>query len=666
MAQPLHIKDHEKDARLVRRRIVFGAVCILLLSLALMGRAYYLQVVKYDYHSTLSENNRVHVQPIPPTRGLIFDRNDIIIADNRPSYSLMITRERAGDWPVILDEVASILGLDAETRELLDKRAKQGGRPFEPIPILSELTEEQIALISINQYKLPGIEISAQMVRHYPHGELFAHSVGYVGRINERELKEVNPVNYSGTHHIGKAGAERFYEGLLHGRVGNEEVETNARGRVTRVLKRTDPVSGKDLTLTLDLYLQIAATKALAGRRGSIVAIEPRSGEVLAMVSVPSYDPNPFVTGISVRAYAALRDSEDRPLYNRALKGVYPPGSTIKPLVALAGLDSSVVRPDTRVFDPGYYELPNYSHKYRNWNRWGDGSVNLETAIFRSNDTYFYDLAHKLGIRRLHDYMTRFGFGTKVSWDISEEAQGLMPSPEWKRARFKQAWFPGETIIAGIGQGYILSTPLQLAQAITLIANHGHWIRPHLLKEANGENLPQLMLNGEIEVRDTPADIQLHDPNYWNIVTNGMVQVVHGPRGTARRIGENSVYRIAGKSGTAQVVAIRQNERYDSSRLKERHRDHALFVGFAPADDPKIAVAVMVENGESGSGVAAPILKQVMDAWLLDEHGNLKSDEELHRKRLPVPPREDGTAPESARADEQDDKRPPQGEQGHG
>ncbi|TWI54236.1 penicillin-binding protein 2 [Pseudomonas duriflava] len=617
MPQPIRLKDHEKDARQVRSRVIVGVVAIALLSCVLIARMYYLQVMQYDYHSTLSENNRVHVQPIPPTRGLIYDRNGVILADNRPSFSLTVTRERAGNWQKTLDAIMEILELPPEDRDLFEKRMRQGRRPFEPVPILFELTEEQIARIAVNQFRLPGVDVTAQLVRHYPLGEHFAHSVGYVGRINEQELKKLDPVNYSGTHHIGKTGVERFYENELHGEVGYEEVETNARGRVLRVLNRTDPKPGKDIILTLDANLQAAAEKALGGRRGAIVAIQPSTGDVLAMVSQPSYDPNLFVTGISFKDYSLLRDSIDRPLYNRVLRGLYPPGSTIKPAVALAGLDAGVITPSTRVFDPGFYQLPNYDHKYRNWNHGGDGWVDMETAIMRSNDTYFYDLAHKLGIDRLHDYMSRFGIGQRVALDMFEEASGLMPSREWKRATRRQVWYPGETLILGIGQGYMQTTPLQLAQVTALIANRGKWIRPHLAKTIEG--VPPVDSN-------PMPNITLKDPANWDRVTRGMEMVLHAPRGTAHKVGATMAYHLAGKSGTAQVVAIRQNERYNSAALRERHRDHALFVGFAPAENPQIAIAVMVENGESGSGVAAPVLKQVADAWLLDDKGQLKAE----------------------------------------
>ena len=627
MPPPIRLKDHEVDTRLIRGRLIVGAVAVIILTMLLVSRMYYLQVVQFEHHSTLAENNRIHVQSLPPTRGIIYDRNGVVVADNRASFSLTLTRERAGDWESVLDSIIEILELDSDSRALFEKRIRQGRRPFEPVPVMFELTEEQIARIAVNQFRLPGVEVAASLVRYYPHKEHFAHSVGYVGRINESELKKLDAVNYSGTHHIGKTGIERFYEDALHGQVGYEEVETNARGRVLRVLKRVEPISGQDIYLTLDIALQEAAEMALDGRRGAIVAIDPNTGEVLAMVSQPSFDPNPFVTGISFKAYGELRDSLDQPLFNRVLRGLYPPGSTIKPMVVIAGLDAGVITPSTRVFDPGFYQLPNNKHKYRNWNRYGDGWVDLDLALARSNDTYFYDLAHKLGVDRLHEYMSRFGFGQRVALDMFEETAGLMPSREWKRNRYRQAWYPGETLILGIGQGYMQTTPLQLAQATALMASRGKWIRPHLALRVDGVQPVDT---------DPPADIVLRDPKAWEPARLGMEHVLHGARGTARKVGETAAYRIAGKSGTAQVVAIKQGERYNREKTQERHRDHALFIAYAPAEKPAIAVAVMVENGESGSGVAAPVAKQVLDAWLLDEEGLLKSQYRTADSLLPL------------------------------
>ena len=627
MPPPIRLKDHELDARLIRKRLLFGGVAVVVLTLLLMARMYFLQVVQFEHHSTLAESNRIHIQSLPPTRGMIYDRNGVVLANNRASFSLTLSRERAGDCLLVLESIIEIFELDSDSRELFEKRIRQGRRPFEPVPMMFELTEEQIARIAVNQFRLPGVEVAASLVREYPQKEHFAHSVGYVGRINEQELKRLDSVNYSGTHHVGKTGIERFYEEELHGRVGYEEVETNARGRVLRVLKRVEPISGQDIYLSLDIALQEAAEKALDGRRGAIVAIDPNTGEVLAMVSQPSFDPNPFVTGISFKAYGELRDSPDQPLFNRVLRGLYPPGSTIKPMAVIAGLDTGVITPNSRVFDPGFYQLPNNKHKYRNWNRYGDGWVSLDVALARSNDTYFYDLAHKLGIDRLHDYMSRFGFGQRVALDMFEETGGLMPSREWKRTRYRQVWYPGETLIVGIGQGYMQTTPLQLAQATALMASRGKWIRPHLARSIGGLQPVD---------KNRPADIVLRDYKAWEPVRLGMEHVMHGERGTARKVGNSAKYRIAGKSGTAQVVAIKQGERYNRNKVKERHRDHALFIAYAPADKPEIVVSVMVENGESGSGVAAPVAKQVLDAWLLDEKGRLKSQYNAVDTVLPV------------------------------
>ncbi len=618
MPPPIRLKDHERDTRLIRSRMLFAGLALVFLTLLLMARMYYLQVVQFEHHSTLAENNRIHVQSLPPTRGMIYDRNGLVLADNRASFSLTLTRERAGDWEQVLNSIIEILELEPESRELFEKRIRQGRRPFEPVPVMFELSEEQIARIAVNQFRLPGVEVAASLVRYYPQKEHFAHSVGYVGRINENELKRLDPVNYSGTHHVGKTGIERFYEEQLHGQVGYEEVETNARGRVLRVLNRVEPVSGQDIYLTLDSRLQEAAELALDGRRGAIVALDPNTGEVLAMVSQPSFDPNPFVTGISFKAYGLLRDSPDQPLFNRVLRGLYPPGSTIKPMMAVAGLDAEVITPASRVFDPGFYKLPNHEHRYRNWNRYGDGWVALDLALARSNDTYFYDLAHKLGVDRIHEYMTRFGFGQRVALDMFEETAGLMPSRDWKRSRYRQPWYPGETLILGIGQGYMQATPLQLAQSTSLMASKGRWMSPHLARSVGGV---QPIVDAQM-----PDDIVLRDKNLWRAVQKGMEDVLHGTRGTARKVGDSALYRIAGKSGTAQVVAIKQGERYNRDKVQERHRDHALFIAYAPAEKPAITVAVMVENGESGSGVAAPVAKQVLDAWLLNEEGELKSE----------------------------------------
>ena len=621
MPEPIPLKDHETEKRLVNKRLIACAALVLAISCTLVGRLYFLQVIEFDYNSTVSENNRVHVLPIPPERGFIYDRNGVLLADNQPSFNMTLTRERAGDTDKVLDSVISILHLPQDEHAVFAKAMKQARHPFDPSTLLYELSDEQIALLAVNQYRLPGIEVQAQFVRHYPQGDHFAHSVGYVGRINEKEAKQVDATEYRGTQSIGKTGIERFYEHELHGHVGFEEVETNAQGRVMRVLRHTQAVPGKNIVLSLDIKLQEAAEDALGDRRGSIIALDPKTGEVLAMVSKPSFDPNLFVTGISTKDYSGLRDSIDKPLFNRALRGLYAPGSTIKPEVAIAGLDSGVISASTRVFDPGYFQLPNVDHKYRNWNHSGDGWVDLNAAIMRSNDTYFYDLASKLGIDRMHDYLSMFGVGQKVSLDMFEESPGLMPSREWKRNTRRQAWFPGETVILGIGQGYMQVTPLQLAQATALIANKGVWNRPHLARTVDGTP----------PVDEHPmANIVLHDPKEWDQVNHAMQLVMHDARGIARASAQGAQYRIAGKSGTAQVVAIKQGERYNRLKTAERNRDNALFVGFAPADDPQIVISVMIENGEAGGRVAGPVVRKVMDAWLLDNQGALKPHNTTH------------------------------------
>ena len=621
MPEPIPLKDHETEKRLVNKRLIACAALVLAISCALVGRMYFLQVTEFDYNSTVSENNRVHVLPIAPERGFIYDRNGVLLADNQPSFNMTLTRERAGDTAKVLDSVISILHLPEDEHAVFAKAMKQARHPFDPSTLLYELSEEQIALLAVNQYRLPGIEVQAQFVRHYPQGDHFAHSVGYVGRINEKEAKQVDPTQYRGTQSIGKTGIERFYEPELHGHAGFEEVETNAQGRVMRVLRHTDAVPGKNIVLSLDITLQEAAEEALGDRRGSIIALDPKTGEVLAMVSKPSFDPNLFVTGISSKDYSGLRDSIDKPLFNRALRGLYAPGSTIKPEVAIAGLDSGVISASTRVFDPGYFQLPNVAHKYRNWNHSGDGWVDLNAAIMRSNDTYFYDLASKLGIDRLHDYLSMFGVGQKVSLDMFEESPGLMPSREWKRNTRRQTWYPGETVILGIGQGYMQVTPLQLAQATALIANKGIWNRPHLARTVDGA--------APVDEHPMP-NIVLHDPKEWDQVNHAMQLVMHDARGIARASAQGAQYRIAGKSGTAQVVAIRQGERYNRLKTAERNRDNALFVGFAPAENPQIVISVMIENGEAGGRVAGPVVRKVMDAWLLDNQGVLKPQYAKH------------------------------------
>jgi penicillin-binding protein 2 len=613
MAERLTLKDPNAEKRTFAGRIAVSGLFVFALFGVLVWRYFDLQINQYEKYRVQSDRNRVQLLPIPPRRGLIYDRNGVVLAENQASFSLTVTIERVDNLERTLAELGQLLPIEESDLQRFRKAARER-RPYQPVPLRSRLTEQEIAVLAINRHRLPGVNVEAELVRHYPYGELFAHALGYVGRISEEDLKQLDPVNYSGTHYIGKIGVERYYEAQLHGKVGTQQVETNARGRVLRVLERSDPTPGADLRLHLDLNLQKVAQEALGERRGSVVAIDPKTGGVLALVSTPSFDPNLFVNGISSRDYIALRDSPDMPLYNRALQGLYPPGSTMKPIYALAGLHYGIVTAQTRVRDPGFYQLPGDSRHYRDWKRGGHGySVDLKQSVAESCDVYFYDLAHKLGIDRLHDFTVPFGFGHATGIDNTHERAGIMPSHAWKRAARKQAWFPGETLSAGIGQGYVLATPLQLAVAAATLANRGVRHVPRIVQSIGGEAV------------DVPlAPIVVSNERHWDTVIDAMREVVHGARGTAKIIAKDAPYEMAGKTGTAQVVGYAQGIKYDASKVHERQRDHALFIAFAPLHDPQIAVGIIVENGEHGSSTAAPIARKLFDAWLLDENGQLK------------------------------------------
>ncbi|MFT5033565.1 MAG: penicillin-binding protein 2, partial [Bacteroidia bacterium] len=472
------------------------------------------------------------------------------------------------------------------------------------------LTEEEIARLAVNRYRLPGVDIDAQLVRNYPHGELLAHVLGYVGRINEREMDVIDEVNYSATDHIGKLGVEHFYEQALHGIVGYQNVETNARGRVLRILERHLPEPGADLHLNIDVELQRVAHRVLEGERGAIVAIDPSDGGLLAMVSAPSYDINLFVNGISNADYKRLRESPDLPLFNRTLQGQYPPGSTLKPIFALGALHYGVVTRRTSVPDPGWYSLPNNDRVYRDWKSRGHGyRVDMHQAIVESCDVYFYDLAYNMGIDRIHEFGQRFGLGELTGIDNDNERAGLLPSRDWKRSAKGLHWFPGETLNVGIGQGFMLTTPMQLAVATAVLANRGVRKVPRIVRAINDEPIKESLR----------PKVELTDESDWDFVLAAMEDVVHGVKGTARNINNKLDYRIAGKTGTAQVIGIVSHEDYDASLVAKRHRDHALFIGFAPADKPTIAISVIIENGEAGGRVAAPIGRKVFDAYLRPE-----------------------------------------------
>lgn len=606
------IKNPLLERRLFQHRaLLAGAAMVLLVSVSLIRLAY-LQIVHHEHYATLSTDNRVRLVALPPPRGLIYDRNGVLLAENLPAYRLEITPSEVGDLEQTLHGLSQIIRLDEG--DLRRFRTEVGRKqPFQGIPLRFNLSEEEVARFAVNRYRFPGVEINARLGRHYPLSSRGVHAMGYVGRINVEDLKQLNSNNYTGTSHIGKVGIERYYEDLLHGEVGYQEVEINAQGRVLRVLAEQPPVPGKDIVLSLDASLQQVAEESLGSENGAVVALDPNSGEILALVSTPTYDPNLFVNGISSRDYQRLRNDPDRPLFNRALTGQYPPGSTIKPFVALAGLDYGVTWAERTIWAGGYYSLPNGRRRFRDWKRGGHGEVDMSKAITQSCDVYFYDLAYRLGIDRMHDFLAKFGFGARAGVDGSGERSGLLPSRDWKRQAHGQPWFPGETVIVGIGQGYLLATPVQLARATGMLASRGRVAQPHFLHASRDPRTGAFTPRAE----ELGPQIVLQDAHYWDQVIEAMIAVTRKRNGTAFRIGRDAPYTIAGKTGTAQVFSLKKDQRYDAETLDKKLHDHALFIAFAPAEAPEIAVAVVVENGGHGGSAAAPVARRVMDYYLL-------------------------------------------------
>ena len=604
------IKDHIRESRLFNERAAWAVFISLLLLGCIGARLVYLQVVNYQHFATLSDGNRINIVAVPPTRGFIYDRNGVLLAQNIPSFSLEVIPEKAGNLDETIAQLRGVVAISDEDvrrfyRQLRRKRA------FNSIPLRFNLNDVEMARFAVERHRFPGVEIETRAVRHYPLGKLAVHAVGYVGRINEEELRLLD-TNYSATEFIGKTGVERFYEDLLHGAVGFKQVETNVVGRSLRELSQTPPAPGRSIHLTLDAGLQRVAEEALGDRRGAVVAIDPRNGDVLALVSMPGYDPNAFVTGIDQQSYNALQNSPDKPLFNRALRGQYPPGSTVKPFIGLAGLESGRVRINTSSFCPGWFSLEGDSHRYRDWKERGHGTMNLESAIVESCDVYFYDLALALGIDRIHDYLRMFGLGRPTGIDLRDERPGLLPSRDWKRAQHNQPWYRGETVITGIGQGYMLATPLQLAHATAVLGSRGTVHAPRLVQAIEDPATASREVLAPLRTESVPVK----DPQDWEDVIEAMRKVMHSPTGTASAVGRGAPFPIAGKTGTAQVFGIRQDERYVEHEVAERLRDHALFVSFSPPKDPEIVVAVIVENGGSGSGAAAPVARQVIDHYL--------------------------------------------------
>ncbi len=618
MAARDFFKDIRLEKRYFRTRIYLVALLVLLCMLILALRLFYLQVSSHDYYATLSQENRMKIVPVPPTRGLVYDRNMNLLAANKPSYQIRVTPVEVDDMEQVILQLGRLIDLKEHHLKKFygDLDRKQS---FESIPLKVNLSEDEVARFSVNRHRFPGIEITAQASRYYPMAGVNAHALGYVGRINADEIQKLDKKDYSGTTYIGKVGVEKFYEQALHGTVGYQHIEINAQGRRLRVLESIPPEPGKDVMLTLDARLQEVALRALGERKGSVVAIEPETGEILAFVSTPTYDPNQFVNGISSMQYAQLRDNPDQPLFNRALSGLYPPGSTIKPMVALAGLHYGVARADDTMWAGPFYQLPGSQHKYRDWKKEGHGMVDMPKAIVQSSDVYFYTLAYELGIDRMAEFLAQFNFGSRTGLDTWGEAKGILPSQEWKRKAHGQPWYPGETVIMGIGQGYLSATPLQLALATSVLATRGQGVQPKFLRKFLPADRPSEDENGRSQV-STPHSVDLANSIYWDRIVEAMEDSVHEPNGTAYAVGKDAGYRIAGKTGTAQVFSLKKDgeyREYIEEEIDEKLRDHALFIAFAPADKPKIAIAVVVENGGGGGTAAAPVAKAVLDHYLL-------------------------------------------------
>ncbi|MCG6895623.1 MAG: penicillin-binding protein 2 [Thiocapsa sp.] len=608
MLEP-NLQDGKREARLVAVRATIAAGLVILALSLVAVRLVHLQVDQHNHFSVLSTDNRVKLQPLPPSRGLIYDARGVLLADNHPSFSLEITIEKVGDPHATIDALARLITIEGEDRERFERQMRRRAR-FQGVPIRLNLTPAEVARFAVDAHRFPGVDIRAELVRTYPLGADTAHVLGYVGRINEQELTRIDGSSYAGSQFIGKGGVEKAHEALLHGQVGYQQVEVNARGRVIRTLESRPPISGEDLHLYLDVALQHAARDALGQERGAVVAIDPRNGGVLALVSTPTFDPNLFVEGIGQDDYQALLNSPDKPLFNRAVRGQYPPGSTIKPFVALAGLAAGVTTPERPTYCPGYFSLPGHSHRFRCWRRGGHGAQNLEQAVVQSCDVYFYDLANRMGIERLSGFLSQFGFGALTGIDVAGELSGLMPSPEWKQRVRQELWYPGETLIVGIGQGSFLATPLQLATATAAVANHGHFIQPRVARAAQAPGQP---LAQSLPLVSRP--IEVGNAHHWDRLIDAMAGVVEGERGTARRI-RSPDYRIAGKTGTSQVFSLGQGQTYNAKTIPKDLQDHALFVAFAPVEDPRIALAVIVEHGGSGGATAAPVARRILDAYL--------------------------------------------------
>lgn len=615
------IRDYKAEARLFTSRAFVAFAGIIVMMSMLVMNLYNIQINQYQDYKTRSNDNRIKVVPIAPNRGLIYDRNGVLLAENRPVFNLEITPEKINDMDDTLVRLQELIEIPPERIERFN-RDRRNSRRFKSVPILNQLTEEQVAVFSVNQHKFPGVEVTGTLKRFYPYGDVLTHVIGYVSRINDRDMqrlaREEKDANYQATRDIGKLGIERYYEDMLHGTAGYQEVEVNSRGRVIRTLKFVPSVPGKDIVLNLDIKLQLYVHKLLDGRRGSAIVLDPKDNGVLAMVSSPSYDPNAFVHGISSKGYNALLQDKNRPLVNRATLGIYPPASTIKPFIAVAALQEGVITPNTTRNDPGYWKIPNSKTRpFRDWLRWGHGVVDIEKAIEESVDTFFYQIAYDLGIDRISKWMMMFGFGDYTGIDIYEESKANMPTRDWKMARHRVPWYQGDTIPVGIGQGYWTATPMQIAKATSVLVNEGEVTAPHLLRSTidNGRPFDEQIM----------SDIETYPPltgvkkKYWDIAQEGMRLANHGKKGTARRSFQKMSYQTAGKSGTAQVFGLKEDEEYNADEIAEHLRDHALFTGYAPFEDPEAVVTIVLENAGGGSSNGGPVVRRILDHIILAE-----------------------------------------------
>jgi penicillin-binding protein 2 len=627
MSRSVRIKDHHAEQRLFESRALAAGAIMLLALIAIISRLFWLQVIQYDYFVALSTGNRIRVEPVPPNRGLILDRNGLPFATNSPSYQLELIREQVENIDDTLRRLVEIGLIDKEQVALLKKDIRSR-RSFDAVPIKLQLTDEELARFAARGHDFPGVEIRPRLTRYYPLGNSSVHAIGYVGIISEDDKKDLDMNEYAGITLTGKSGVERAYEKELHGKAGSQQLLVNAQGRrVERIgrtnieLARSEPVAGNDLFLTIDARVQQAAEESLRGQRAAAIAIDPANGDVIAFVSTPAFDPNLFVRGLSRKDYLALTQDPNRPMLDRAIRGAYPPGSTIKPMMALAGLEYGVITPTATRFCRGQFRLPRVSRPWRDWKPGGHGSVDMRKAIATSCDVYFYDIANLMGVDHIHDYLSQFGLGAITGIDIPGERTGILPSTQWKRTNFRrkemQQWYPGDTISVGIGQGYMTTTPLQLAHYVATLSARGQRFEPRLVRAVRDVTTGQIR---ELPPKSLPS-AKASDPGAWDVAIEGMVDVANAPYGTARGALANAQYRIAGKSGTAQVFTAASNQRVKKAdELVEHLRDHALFVAFAPADAPmpKIAVALVIENAPGGgSAFAAPIARRILDTYLL-------------------------------------------------